>query len=105
MIWLRGAKKAEDPENGTNHVGAGKSWDDEFVGLCNSVWATVTTPQQMRWVVMVLIPKGGGEYRGIGLLDPILKVLEQVMDIRLENIKLRDSLWVPRQTRHWDGNH
>ena len=104
MIWLRGAKKAEDPENGTNHVKAGKSWD-EFVGLCNSVWATVTTPQQMRWVVMVLILKGGGEYRGIGLLNPILKVLERVMDIRLENIKLHDSLWVPRQTRHWDGNH
>ena len=80
------------------------SWD-EFVGLCNSVWATVTTPQQMRWVVMVLIPKGGGEYRGIGLLEPILKVQERVMDIRLENIKLHDSLWVPRQTRHGDGNH
>ena len=39
--WLRGAKKAEDPENGINHVGAGKTWD-EFVKLCSSVWATGT---------------------------------------------------------------
>jgi hypothetical protein len=30
----------------------------------------------MSWVVTVLIPKGGGDYRGIGLLEPIWKVLE-----------------------------
>jgi hypothetical protein len=37
-------------------------------------------------------PKGGGEYRGIGLLEPIWKVLDRVMDLWLENIKLHDSL-------------
>ena len=89
--WLRGAKKAEDPENGINHVGAGKTWD-EFVKLCSSIWATGTIPQQMCWVVTVLIPKGGDEYWGIGLLEPIWKVLERVMDIRLEKIILHDSL-------------
>jgi hypothetical protein len=46
----------------------------------------------MSWVVMVLIPKGGGEYWGIGLLEPIWKVLEGVMDLRLEKIELHDSL-------------
>ena len=89
--WLRGAKKAEDPENGINHVKEGKTWD-EFVKLCSSVWATGTIPQQMCWVVTVLIPKGGGEYWGIGLLEPIWKVLRRVMDIRLEKIILHDSL-------------
>jgi len=89
--WLRGAKKAEDPENGINHFGAEKTWD-KFVKLCSSVWATGTIPQQMCWVVTVLIPKGGGEYRGIGLLEPIWKVLERAMDIRLEKIILHDSL-------------
>ena len=39
--WLRGAKKAEDPENGINHFGAEKTWD-KFVKLCSSVWATGT---------------------------------------------------------------
>jgi hypothetical protein len=63
--WLRGAKKEEDPVNGANHTGVGKSWS-EFVELCTSVWATGTIPQQMSWVVMVSIPKGGGKYRGIG---------------------------------------
>ena len=52
-------KKAEDPEMGINHVGAGKMWD-KFVKLCSSVWVTGTIPQQMCWVVTVLIPKGGG---------------------------------------------
>jgi len=89
--WLRGAKKAEDPENSVNHTGAGKSWS-EFVELCTSAWETGTIPQQMSWVVMVLIPKRGGDYRGISLLEPIWKVLERVMDLRLENIKLHDSL-------------
>ena len=45
----------------------------------------------MCWVVMVLIPKGQGGYRGIGLLKLIWKVLERVIDIRLENINLHDS--------------
>jgi hypothetical protein len=89
--WLRGAKRAEDPETGIHHVGEGKTWD-EFVELCSSVWATGIVPQQMCWVITVLIPKGGGEYRGIGLLEPIWKVLERVMDARLEKITLHDSL-------------
>ena len=49
-------------------------------------------PQQMCWVIPVLIPKGGGEYRGIGLMKPIWKVLERVMDHRLERIMMNVSL-------------
>ena len=89
--WLRGAKKEEDPETGANHTGAGKLWG-EYVELCTSVWATGTIPQQMSWVVMVSILKERGEYRGIGLLEPIWKVLEIVMDLRLEAINLHYSL-------------
>ncbi len=40
----------------------------------------------------MLIPKRGGEYHGIGLLEPIWKVLEKVMDLRLEAIVLHNSL-------------
>jgi hypothetical protein len=46
----------------------------------------------MCWVVMVIIPKKGGEYWGIGLLEPIWKVLEKVMDLSLEAIVLHNSL-------------
>jgi hypothetical protein len=42
----------------------------------------------MSWVVTVLIPKGGGEYPCISLLEPIWKV----MDLRLETIILHNSL-------------
>jgi hypothetical protein len=89
--WLRGAKKEENPETAASHVKAGKMWH-EFVCLCTSVWNTGTIPQKMCWVITVLIPKGGGEYRGIGLLEPIWKVLKKVMDLRLEAIVYHDSL-------------
>jgi hypothetical protein len=89
--WHRGAKKKEDPETAASHVRAGKTWH-EFVHLCTSVWNTGTIPQQMCWVITVLILKGGGEYRGIGLLEPIWNVLEKVMDLRLEAILLLNSL-------------
>ncbi len=56
--WLHGAKKVEDPETAVYHVGAGMTWY-MFVSLCSSIWAMGTIPQQMCWVVTVLIPKGG----------------------------------------------
>jgi hypothetical protein len=46
----------------------------------------------MLWSIVVLIPKGGGDYRGIGLLKPIWKVLERVMDRRLDTIEPHDCL-------------
>jgi len=33
-----------------------------------------------------------GAYRGIGLLEPIWKVLERIMDRRLDTIELHDCL-------------
>ncbi len=47
----------------------------------------------------MLIPKRGGEYWGIGLLKPIWKVLEKVMDCRLEAIVLHYHLvWATLKT-------
>jgi hypothetical protein len=37
-------------------------------------------PQQLTWVIVVLLLKGSGDYRGIGLLKPIWKVVECIMD-------------------------
>jgi hypothetical protein len=68
--WLRGAKKEEDLVTAASHVGAGKTWH-KFVCLCTSVWNTGAIPQKVCWVITVLIPKGGGEYCGIRLLEPI----------------------------------
>ena len=43
--------------------------------------------------IVVLIPKGNsGDFRGIGLLEVIWKVLERVMDARLKCVPLHDAL-------------
>jgi hypothetical protein len=43
-------------------------------------------------VIIVLIPKVGVDYWGIGLLEPMWKVCEHVMDLRLNTFNLHDSL-------------
>jgi len=89
--WLKGAKLEEDPEKGPANLGAGDEWK-AFVKLVQAVWDEGKIPIQLGWVVTVLIPKGGGDYRGIGLLEPIWKVVERVIDRQLELIALHDSL-------------
>jgi hypothetical protein len=47
----------------------------------------------MPWIlVIVLLPKGGGDYRGIGLLEPLWEVVEALMDNRFLAIKLHNCL-------------
>ncbi len=72
--WLPGALAEENPESQGNE-GKGENWK-LFVELVQAVWTHGTIPRQLLWSIVVLIPKGGGDYRGIGLLEPIWKVLE-----------------------------
>ncbi len=81
----------EDPKTGSTNVGSGKEWDALFQ-LVQAIWEEGKIPIQLGWVITVLIPKGGRDYRGIGLHEPIWKVIERVMDKRLEAIILHDSL-------------
>jgi hypothetical protein len=46
----------------------------------------------MTWEIIVLLPKGGGNYRGIGLLEPFWKVVEKIMVRQLSLIKFHDCL-------------
>jgi hypothetical protein len=41
--------------------------------------------------IIILIPKGGDDYRGIGLLEPMWKVCKRVMDLRLNAFDLHNS--------------
>ena len=57
------------------------------------VWGTGKIPQQMLWMVVVLVPKGNsGDYRGINLLDPIWKVVEKILDAQLAKLEFHDCL-------------
>ena len=51
-----------------------------------------TIPRQMMWVIVVLLPKGGGDFRGIWLLEPFWKVLEISMDNQLHVVEFHDCL-------------
>ena len=66
--WLRDMSRKE-AEDGVE--GIGDRWR-MFVTLLQAVWERGDIPTQMTWMIVVLLPKGGGDYCGIGLLDPIL---------------------------------
>jgi hypothetical protein len=61
--WLDGAKLEENPKTGPANVGAGVDWE-ALVQLVQAVWDKGKIPTQLGCVVTVLIPKGGGNYRG-----------------------------------------
>jgi hypothetical protein len=86
--WLVDIKRRET-ENGVE--GIGDRWRS-FVALLQVVWQNGSVPTQMTWMIIVLIPKGRGNYPGIGLLHPIWKVVEKEMVAQLSVIKLHDCL-------------
>jgi hypothetical protein len=48
--------------------------------------------RQLLWSIVVLILKGGGDYRVIRLLEPIWKCIERVINHQSDAIELHDSL-------------
>ena len=65
--WLQDMKREEAEDK---VEGIGDRWQT-FVTLLQAVWERGDIPTQMTWMIIVLLPKGGGDYCGIGLLDPI----------------------------------
>jgi hypothetical protein len=88
--WLSGIRDEENSNTPENPSG-GDNWQ-LFVQLVQAVWTHSIIPHQLLWSIVVLIPKGGGDFCGIGLLDPIWKVLERIMGLRLDSIDLHDTL-------------
>jgi hypothetical protein len=94
--WPADVKREEREDGGVE--GLGDQWL-LFVKLLQAVWTTGTVPTQMSWMIIILLPKGRGDYFGIGLLDPIWKVIKKFMVLWLSAIKLHDCLHggFPRQ--------
>ena len=64
-----------------------------LVELIQSVWGTGEIPRQLLYVIVVLIPKGNsGDYRGIGLMEPIWKVIEGCLEQRLQALPCHEAL-------------
>jgi hypothetical protein len=60
--------------------------------MMQAVWGHGSVPEQMRWEIIVLLPKRGSDYRGIRLLEPFWMVVEKIMVAQLALIMFHDSL-------------
>ena len=68
--WLQGAEEEDK--------GSPARTEDKwrvFVYLIQLIFEHGEIPVQMQWVMIVLLPKGDGDYRGIGLINPIHKTV------------------------------
>ena len=93
--WLAGVEEEEQEDEEAATAALAKGTGDRWrvlVKLVRTMWSKGTLPDQQSWVIIVLLPKGGGDYRGIGLLEPLWKLVEVIMDQRLNVITLHDSL-------------
>ncbi len=68
----------ENPGKTANKGELGNKWRI-FVQMIQTIWYREEIPLQMIWMVTLLLPKGGGDFRGIGLLDPCREVVEKIM--------------------------
>ena len=79
--WLRGVLMEEDPKLRDGAIAAnggcrtGQCWRI-FIALVRAIWMTGEIPRQLRWILVVLLLKGGDGYRDIGLMEPIWKIIE-----------------------------
>ena len=76
---LKGWSKEDKWEKETE----GRRWD-LVVRLVQVMFRYGTVQEDMAWAKMVLIPKGKGEYRGIGLVEVLWKVCSVVVTCRLK---------------------
>ena len=81
--WLRGMESEERAQSKgeAGLEGAGDCWR-LLVRLCQHIWRTGEIPQRMLLAIVVLIPKGSsGDFKGIGLLEVVWKLLERVLNL------------------------
>jgi hypothetical protein len=88
--WLQGVHQEEDAKS-QGAPGDGDNWR-LFAHLVQATWTYGIVPCQLLWIIVVLISKGGGDYHGIGLLEPIWKVIKRIINRRMDSIQLHDSL-------------
>ena len=86
-MWLTDVVHEEEEQS---DVGLGEKWRI-FVKLMQAVWEQGSIPEQMKWKIIDLLPKGGGDYCGIGLLEPFWKVIKKIMVAWLLSVEFHDN--------------
>ena len=72
-----------DPVKPLKGAGWGDQWH-KFVEIIQSIWRTGVIPRHLLRAIIMLIPKGNsGDFRGIGLVQPMWKIIEGIMERRL----------------------
>ena len=74
--WLRAVTREKYPDT--------EMWD-KVVSVIPVAFREGYISEALMWTTMVLIPKGKGEYRGIGLVDTIWKVCTSIVNSRLQS--------------------
>jgi hypothetical protein len=82
-MWLAEAERRENPDS--------EKWD-KVVELVQTAFRDGTLPTEMVWQTIVLISKGSGGFRGVGLVEVLWKVGEIILDTRLGAIEFHDVL-------------
>ena len=89
--WRKEDKWEKDPEGRRCNL---------VVRLVQVMFRDGTVTEEIAWENMVLIQKGKGEYRGIGLVEVLWKVCSVVVSCRLEkSVVLHDTLHGFREGR------
>ena len=80
--------KAEDLKRWLNMATCEESRDprpwEKLVQLVQHAFRTGELPTESTRGIIVLLPKGNGEFRGIGLLETIWKLIEKIIDLRIK---------------------
>ena len=82
--WVREAYRDVDPDQ--------ENWD-RVVDLIQTCFQERQVPTQMLWSTVVLLPKGNGNYRGLGLLEISWKIIESIINRRIASkVTFHDAL-------------
>ena len=80
--WLRGCPPPPNLEHWQN-----------LEDIIQFMWHPGDIPMEMGWTILVLIPKGNTDTRGIELLDSLWKLVEENIDAHLrESVLLHNIL-------------
>ena len=101
--WLAAARRGEkERETATKDGGGGGEQErrteaeghwERFVELMQTAFRDGELAEEATWQAVVLIPKGKGDYRGIGLVEVMWKVVAVILNRRLtSSITFHDVL-------------